>query len=211
MHFTRQQIKEKIHEKIPLRHNAKLSACFLTWFSHASNGTCIIKFSHASNGTCIIKYKNQQTYLELYIKSPNCHHESVLPQFKNEPQVTHLCNTVYGLIPLLILIWQCHVNGLHRHVIYCTVRVVSGEVPFWHCVYAYSLSEITETKHEAFTQSTLWPLFKLLPWQCFQQNHGVLMRTHNYIQSGFLLVMQFIFVLHNYGNHLVTTQKWQCL
>jgi hypothetical protein len=200
MHFARQLITEKIHEKIPVCHNAKLSACFLTCFSHASNGTGIIK------------YKNQQTYLELYIKSPNCHHESVLPQFKNEPQVTHLlCNTEYGLVPLLILMWQCHVNGLHCHVIYCTVCVVSGEVPFWPYVYAYSLSDITETKHEAFTQSTLWPLFKLLPWQCFQQNHGVLMRTHNYIQSGFLLVMQFIFVLHNYGNHLVTPQKWQCL
>ena len=163
MHFAQQLIMEKIHEKIPVRHNVKLNACFLTCFSHASNGTQIIK------------YKNQQTYLELHIKSYNCHHESVLPPFKNEPQVTYLCDTVYRLITLLILIWQCHVNGLHRHVIYCTVCVVSGEDPFWPCVYAYSLSEITETKHEAFTQSTLWPtqstlwlLFKLLPWQCFQ-------------------------------------------
>ena len=74
------------------------------------------------------------------MKSPNCHHESVLPQFKNEPQVTHLlCNTEYGLIPLLILMWQCHVNGLHRHVIYCTECVVSGEVPFWPCLCLFPL------------------------------------------------------------------------
>jgi hypothetical protein len=33
------------------------------------------------------------------------------------------------------------------------------------------------------------------------------MEIHNYIQSGFLLVMQFIFALHNYGNYLVTMFK----
>lgn len=150
-------------------------------------------------------------------RSLDCNHESVLPPLKNEPRVTRLpCNIECGLYPRLYLFGNAveRDNCTATNFMYCTACVLSGAVPCWPCLYVYSLSEITETKHEAFTQSTLWPLYKLLPRQCFQWNHviyGVLMRTHNYNQSGFLLVMQFIFALRSYGNHLVRTQEWQCL
>lgn len=89
------------------------------------------------------------------------------------------------------------------YFIYCTFCVLSGAFPFWPCVYAYSPSEGTETKHEVITQFTLWPLFKLLPWQYFQKNHviyGVLMRT---------LQLHTIWLSTCNAVHLCTSQLWQ--
>jgi len=71
------------------------------------------------------------------------------------------------------------------HISYIVLGVLSEALPRWPCVYAYSLSEITETKHEAFTQSTpqiICPLCDHYTNYCNGNawNHviyGVLLRT----------------------------------